>query len=114
MDFYFTKKDLIFLLNSICITKYFLKYHTSEEKKIVSYYFDFEYYYETYHFLDLIYKRLSLEGNRVFYNLQDEIYYLGQQNFISDLKNQNKKIFRKNKKLLKVLLNKIKNIKFML
>ena len=111
MKYNFTEKELIFLLNSLCITLRLLRCHTLEEKQLLSFYFDFDDYYDNYCAIDLLYKTLSLEGNRVFYNKVDDIYFTGQKNYISyfDKKNfQFKSNFYKRKNPFIKLVRKLK------
>lgn len=59
-----------YLLNSLTITIRFLKWHNLEEKKLLEEYFDFEDYCNEYFLIELLYKRLSLAGNKYFYNVK--------------------------------------------
>lgn len=106
MYFEFSEKELIYLLNSLTITIRFLKWHNLEERKLLEQYFNFEDYNNEYFLIDLLYKRLSLAGNKYFYNVKDDIYFIGQKNFlISD-----KKIFRKKKNIFSKIVDKLKKV----
>lgn len=83
MEVFLYEKDLIYILNCINYTKYKLIYHsTLEEKREIENYYNLFLFNEYYNDLNILHHKLSLAGNKAFYNKFDDIFFLGQRKFL--------------------------------
>lgn len=103
----FSERDVIYILNCININLHYLKYHTQEIKKDISYYYNFDNYYEDYFNLNLLHRRISVKANVEYYNINNYNLFVGQKDYLNtkekDFKilknNKNKDINKFNKKV---------------
>lgn len=77
------ERDIIHLLNCINICLYYLKYHTQEIKKDISYYYNFDNYYEDYFNLNLLHRRISVKANMEYYNINNYNFFIGQKDYLN-------------------------------
>ena len=97
MDFYLYEKDIILILNCINYTMLKLDYHPSiEQKRELELYFNFNNYIECFEDLKLLHRRISTKANKELYNLNNDIFFVGQKRFLCEC-NKDLKFF-KNKK----------------
>lgn len=104
-----SERDVIYILNCININLHYLKYHTQEIKKDISYYYNFDNYYEDYFNLNLLHRRISVKANVEYYNINNFNLFVGQKDYLNskekDFKilknNKNKDINKFNKKVEK-------------
>lgn len=109
-----SERDVIYILNCININLHYLKYHTQEIKKDISYYYNFDNYYEDYFNLNLLHRRISVKANVEYYNINNFNLFVGQKDYLNskekDFKilknNKNKDINKFNKKVEKRKHNK--------
>lgn len=102
-----SERDVIYILNCININLHYLKYHTQEIKKDISYYYNFDNYYEDYFNLNLLHRRISVKVNVEYYNINNFNLFVGQKDYLNtkekDFKilknNKNKNINKFNKKV---------------
>lgn len=102
-----SERDVIYILNCININLHYLKYHTQEIKKDISYYYNFDNYYEDYFNLNLLHRRISVKANVEYYNINNYNLFVGQKDYLNtkekDFKilknNKNKDINKFNKKV---------------
>lgn len=102
-----SERDVIYILNCININLHYLKYHTQEIKKDISYYYNFDNYYEDYFNLNLLHRRISVKANVEYYNINNFNLFVGQKDYLNtkekDFKilknNKNKDINKFNKKV---------------
>lgn len=102
-----SERDVIYILNCININLHYLKYHTQEIKKDISYYYNFDNYYEDYFNLNLLHRRISVKANVEYYNINNFNLFVGQKDYLNtkekDFKilknNKNKNINKFNKKV---------------
>lgn len=92
-----SERDIIHLLNCINICLYYLKYHTEEIKKDLSYYYNFDNYYEDYFNLNLLHRRISVKANMEYYNINNYNLFIGQKDYL-ETKEKDFKILKNNKK----------------
>lgn len=78
-----SERDIIHLLNCINICLYYLKYHTEEIKKDLSYYYNFDNYYEDYFNLNLLHRRISVKANMEYYNINNYNFFIGQKDYLN-------------------------------
>lgn len=81
MEIELSEVQLIYILNSINVTLRFMKYHNSNEKGVISNYFNYHNYDIDYNNLILIHRLLSTLGNKVYYNEINE-FFIGQKNYL--------------------------------
>lgn len=74
-----SERDVIYILNCININLHYLKYHTQEIKKDISYYYNFDNYYEDYFNLNLLHRRISVKANVEYYNINNFNLFVGQK-----------------------------------
>lgn len=109
-----SERDVIYILNCININLHYLKYHTQEIKKDISYYYNFDNYYEDYFNLNLLHRRISVKANVEYYNINNYNLFVGQKDYLNtkekDFKilknNKNKDINKFNKKVEEIKHNK--------
>ena len=102
-----SERDVIYILNCININLHYLKYHTQEIKKDISYYYNFDNYYEDYFNLNLLHRRISVKANVEYYNINNYNLFVRQNDYLNtkekDFKilknNKNKDINKFNKKV---------------
>lgn len=85
-------KHIIF----ININLHYLKYHTQEIKKDISYYYNFDNYYEDYFNLNLLHRRISVKANVEYYNINNFNLFVGQKDYLNS-KEKDFKILKNNK-----------------
>lgn len=78
-----SERDLIYILNCLDITKHYLTYHTLDEKKYLSYYYNFDNYDEDFDSIQNLHRRMSLHFNNELYNLHNEIFFKGQSDYMA-------------------------------
>lgn len=78
-----SERDIIHLLNCINICLYYLKYHTQEIKKDISYYYNFDNYCEDYFNLNLLHRRISVKANMEYYNINNYNFFIGQKDYLN-------------------------------
>ena len=88
--------DVIYILNCININLHYLKYHTQEIKKDISYYYNFDNYYEDYFNLNLLHRRISVKANVEYYNINNFNLFVGQKDYLNS-KEKDFKILKNNK-----------------
>lgn len=87
---------MLYILNCININLHYLKYHTQEIKKDISYYYNFDNYYEDYFNLNLLYRRISVKANMEYYNVDNYNLFIGQKDYLNT-KEKDFKILKNNK-----------------
>lgn len=92
-----SERDIIHLLNCINICLYYLKYHTEDIKKDLSYYYNFDNYCEDYFNLNLLHRRISVKANMEYYNINNYNLFIGQKDYL-ETKEKDFKILKNNKK----------------
>ncbi len=78
----YTERDIIYILNSLNIALHFIEWHDREEKSILKRFFNFNNYAEDYNNIRSLQHRIGLYYNRVIYNIEDEIYFKGQRDYL--------------------------------
>ena len=118
MNFELSEKDVINLLNCINITLRFMKYHTVDEKREISCYYNFDNYENDFYNLNLLHRRISTKANLEFYNYKYGNFFIGQRYYLSSkekdfeiLKNNKNQIIDNN---LKIINNRKHNNFFLL
>nr|DAP21380.1 MAG TPA: hypothetical protein [Inoviridae sp.] len=91
-----SERDVIYILNCININLHYLKYHTQEIKKDISYYYNFDNYYEDYFNLNLLHRRISVKANVEYYNINNFNLFVGQKDYLNS-KEKDFKILKNNK-----------------
>ena len=82
MYFELNEKDVINLLNCINITLRFMKYHTVDEKREISCYYNFDNYEDDFYTLNLLHRRISTKANLEFYNYKYGNFFIGQRDYL--------------------------------
>lgn len=107
MYFELSEKDVVNLLNCINITLRFMKYHTRDEKREISCYYNFDNYEDDFYNLNLLHRRISTKANLEFYNYKYGNYFIGQRDYLSSkekdfeiLKNNKNQIIDNNFKII--------------
>ncbi|MDD3304020.1 MAG: hypothetical protein PHP54_03795 [Clostridia bacterium] len=109
MDFELNERDLIYLLNCMSLTLNFMKWHNPNEKSYVEMYFYNENYADDYNSIMVLHRFMSLKGNRVLYNLEDDIFFRGQAKYLIHKNFDFLKSKYKHKHMIK---RNVKNIKY--
>lgn len=91
-----SERDVIYILNCININLHYLKYHTQEIKKDISYYYNFDNYYEDYFNLNLLHRRISVKANMEYYNIDNYNLFIEQKDYLNT-KEKDFKILKNNK-----------------
>ena len=91
-----SERDVIYILNCININLHYLNYHTQEIKKDISYYYNFDNYYEDYFNLNLLHRRISVKANVEYYNINNFNLFVGQKDYLNS-KEKDFKILKNNK-----------------
>lgn len=91
-----SERDVMYILNCININLHYLKYHTQEIKKDISYYYNFDNYYEDYFNLNLLHRRISVKANVEYYNINNFNLFVGQKDYLNS-KEKDFKILKNNK-----------------
>ena len=80
MEFNFSEKDVLYILNCISISMGFMREHPRDEKKFIQFYFDFNDYYENHDKLLILHRIISLKANKYFYNIDDNFFIIRNSN----------------------------------
>ena len=90
MEFNFSERDMLYILNCINIVLNYLKYHTREEKQFLDFYFNFNNYDEHYNKLIMLHRILSLNANKYFYEIDDNFFIIRDNNIYKTNKNKDR------------------------
>lgn len=90
------ERDVIYILNCINTTLFYLKYHNRKIKEEMSYYYNFDNYNEDYSNLNLLHRRISVMANIEYYKVYDYNLFIGQRDYINS-KEKDFKILKNNK-----------------
>lgn len=84
MNIELDEQQLIYILNSINITLKFMTYHyqITDIKREIKEYFNYNNYDFDYNNLISLHRILSLSGNRNFYNVKNDIFFIGQKDYL--------------------------------
>ena len=77
------EKDIIYILNCISYTINVFKFHSLEEKKKLLVYYNFDNFYEDYNSMILLHRLISTKANRELYNIINDNFFKGQQDYLS-------------------------------
>ncbi len=88
------ERTIIYILNCLNIVLKRLY-----NKQIIEEYFNIDNYFDDYENIKLIHRIISLEANKKIYNIENEIFFEGQKNYLMS-KEKDFKFLKNNKKIL--------------
>lgn len=82
MEFNFSEKDIIYILNCLSLTLNFMKWHENDTKRCVELYFDYKNYCDDYWNIVTLHRLISIKGNKSIYHINDYEFFKGQEDFM--------------------------------
>lgn len=83
MEFNFSEKDIIYILNCLSLTLNFMKWHENDTKRCVELYFDYKNYCDDYWNIVTLHRLISIKGNKSIYHINDYEFFKGQEDFMA-------------------------------